>query len=276
MINRDELNQFSETTRNRLLEAFALNEVTTMALEYAIASDTTTATDSRCGGAPLISDPGDWPLDKNRNAMQFWAQINFEQMGGIMGGLKNCPRHGVLMLFISRDYRSFKAKDQGWYRLVFRTEDLEAEIVEALSDPHSAYELKPERLEYVPPELLHSAAANIEPDERDAVEAWLQGWKDKIDLRMADCQQILGVESMKAREALIVAAFHANGISYDLARRADSHYKHLVDAAEQMVVLWRLGGLQRLLPGEKRELFICMTYEDLINSEFQRCVPVWL
>lgn len=258
------------------MEAFALNEVTTVALEYEVASDATVATDSRCGGTPLISDPGDWPLDKNGNAMQFWAQINFEQMGGVMGGLKDCPRHGVLMLFISKDYRSFKPKDQGWYRLVYRTEDLEREIVDALADPHSPYQLKPERLEYVPPERLHEAAAEIETDERAAVEAWLQGWKSKIDARLADCQQVLGIESMKEREALIIAAFHANGITYDLARRADPHYKHLVDAAEQMVVLWRLGGLQRLLPNEKRELFICMAYQDLINSEFQRCLPVLL
>jgi hypothetical protein len=276
MINREELNQFSETTRNRLLEAFALNEVTTMALGYALATADTLATDSRCGGAPLISNPNDWPLDKNRKPMQFWAQINFEQMGGIMGGLKNCPRHGVLMLFVSRDYRSFKPKEQGWYRLVFRTDGLDAELVEALADPHSAYELKPERLEYVPPERLHSAAAQIDPGERDAVEAWLQGWKGKIDCRLSDCQQVLGIESMKAREALIIAAFHANGITYDLGRRADSHYSHLVDAAEHMVVVWRLGGIQRLVTNEKRELFICMTYEDLINSEFQRSLPVWL
>lgn len=276
MINQLDLHQFSDITRNALLEAFALNEITTVALQYHAADDDTSPLASRCGGKPLISDPADWPLDKNRNAMQFWAQINFENMGGTMGGLKHCPSHGVLMLFISRDYKSFKPKDQSWYRLVYKTEDLDREIIESLSDPHSSYILEAQRFEYVPVERLRLVLETINPIERPLVEAWLKAWKAGLDERFAGRQQVLGIETAESAEACVIAAFHANGISYDKTRRADSHYKHLVDIAEQMVVVWRLGGLDRLVPGEKRDLFICMTQEDLINCEFLRCVPVFI
>jgi uncharacterized protein YwqG len=275
MINRDDLNRFSERTRNHLLEAFALNEVVTMAFDYR-AGDETTPIASRCGGKPLINDPADWPLDKNRKPMRFWAQINFEDLGGPMGGVKDCPAHGVLMLFISSDYQTFRAKEANWYRLVYKTEDLEREVIEALSDPHSEYALVARRLEYVPPERLHSAVETIDACEREMVEEWLKGWKAKIDERMSDCQQVLGIESAKAQEACVIAAFHANGITFDQTRKADPHYKHLVDAASQWVVLWRLGGLDRLVPGEKRELFVCIGQEDLIKTDFLRCVPVFL
>jgi uncharacterized protein YwqG len=266
-----ELVDISEEGHVALRVAFDTYKKTTLALSYQTVDETTALTASRCGGEPFkcVTSDFDWPCDKNRNPMQFLAQLNF----GEFGGVENCPAGGILMLFISRDYQSFRPKDQSWYRLMFKNESAETA---AVSREDNQYSLSAKRVEYLPEECMRNVVLAVRTGEQDYVEAWLKALQKDFEAEMADCQQVLGIASKKASEAAIMAAFHTNGITFDQTRKADPSYSHLVDYAKELVVLWRLGGMHRFFPAEKRDLFICINREDLIKNDFVKCSPVFL
>lgn len=70
---------------------------------------------SHLGGSPC-SDNLVWPQDKNGKPMVFVAQVNFENVNSCNQSLT--PKSGVLMLFVSGEYKNFRAKDQSWYKLI--------------------------------------------------------------------------------------------------------------------------------------------------------------
>jgi len=264
-----QLDQLTEATRQAALQAFARHKVETGVLKYAETTEGMPLTKSRIGGKPFTQDL-DWAVDKNRKALQFWAQVNLEDVRG----LNDCPAAtGVLMLLISPDYQTFRPKDQSWYKVLFRETGDTAASVEPSASPQFALEF--EKVEYVPVDKHGAVLNGIDDSERGAVEAWLTAKNREMEAA-ASCHQFLGIESFKAGEACIMSAFHANGITFDQVRKSDPHYSHLVDGAAQLVVLWRLGGLSRVFPGEKRDLFICIDHQDLIKMDFQRCSAVFL
>lgn len=266
MISIDEkfLASLSSETRQMLDSA----RVSTIVLSLVPVEAGMPASASRFGGQPGV-DRIDWPVDKNRKPMQFWAQINFQELPAA----ENCPRTGVLMLFISADYQLFRPKDQTWYRLIYCHDVASAHPV---GQNFPQFGLVAERHEYTDCHGVLKRLVQLRSEERASVESWLKvdGRRSKEEL--ADKHQITGIRSQSAEEAEMMAAFHANGITFDQTRRTDPHYSHLLEAACQWVIFWRLSGIAKVFPQERRELFIALRLADLIKSDFSKCSPVFL
>ncbi len=196
---------------------------------------------SRVGGQPSISSP-DWPLDKQGLPMQFWAQVNFAELSSYYTPVDSCaaPLSGMLMLFVARDYAGYRAKDRGWYALRFVAES--QSIAEQLSG-----NIVPEFT------LRPIIAGGARPDH-----------------------ELFPASGERSFLACVMAAFHANGISFDEKRSQDPHYRHLVDAANDWLVVWKIAGPPLMNFAEKRELYICMRREDLQRLDFDKCAAVFL
>lgn len=279
----------------RINEMVSQLKVTTPALVYRPVDPSMARSASQLGGFPCTDLP-EWPHDKNGNPMVFVAQINFENSNSVFqiqnrsvpsspsaqAPLTLSPKTGVLMLFLSADYTKQRAKDHSWYRIIYEANPS--------ATPWDGLEGRPLPVAQLVPELIdHLISADcletvpwiesLEAGDRDkTLTMFRKACTDQrvdIDERLKDAHQICCSDE-QAREACIVAAFYANGISFDQARKADGHYKHLVDYAVEWEVLWKLAGLERVLPGEKRQLFICILRQNLLEFDFSKCVAVFL
>ncbi len=273
------LSALNPDVRARLQELVGSWTISTPALFYRPVDCVIDPSASYLGGSPG-SDNLDWPKDKTGKPMVFVGQVNFENANSCNQSLT--PKSGVLMLFVSGEYKNFRAKDQSWFKLVYSANPDNAKTS---ADP-GVPKLSPVA-ELVPQSVdcLRSFDASVlmkklpELDsipERDKVLTWFSSKSKRAKELLKDAHQICCSEDEQSREACVIAAFYANGISFDQARKADVHYKHLVDYASEWEVLWRLGGLWRLLPDETRQLFICISRVNLADFEFSKSIAVFL
>jgi uncharacterized protein YwqG len=263
-------------------QAVAVMTVSTPALVYKPGSQLMSPTSSHLGGQPFTTD-FDWPVDKNRKPMVFWAQVNLENLKFTSPQL---PNHGMLLLFLSEDYTSFRPKDQSWYRVVYLPNPETMAInAEASHDSNWSAPTMPlffEQVEYLLPcdaEQLATKAPlfnTLSSEERAGVLNWFSETLKRSAETINQSHQFCCTYSEPSHEACIIASFHANGITFDQLRKADGHYKHLVDAATEWVVFWKLGGLECLLPREKRQLFICIHQKNLEEFDFSKCAAIFL
>lgn len=216
--------------------------------------------------------------------MVFMAQINFENSNS--GNQSLSPKTGILMLFVSVDYSNFRAKDQSWFKVVYEANPESGasrdERPQVDKDFLPVARLVPEVIEHLRWDgadllmekfpLLNSLSAG----ERDKILTWWQKASKRSEARFDDVHQICCSDDEQAREACVRATFYANGISFDQARKVDGHYKHLVDYAAEWEVLWKLAGLNRFLPNEKRQLYICIHRRNLAEFDFSKCAAVFL
>ncbi len=243
------------------------------------------------------------PKDKNGTRMNLLAQINlsdidpsgrppenetisddhsgspFSDLPGSTsrtGSPLRCLPPGILMLFVSPHYQSFKEKDSSWYKLIYRPL---AELTPSqIEGGWSEFALTCSRVQFVPAESQKSLLSTLGDTELPDLVDWLKrassGWSDGL----SDGQQLLfSGENVMAdwRRAAVVAAFHANGISHDEQRENDPHYKHLVDSATDWIAVWRISGLAERI-AERRTLYVCIRREDLIKLEFAHGSIVFL
>lgn len=83
-------------------------------------------------------------------------------------------------------------------------------------------------------------------------------------------------QRVKPGEALNIAAFHANGISYSEARSRDPHYGHLLESARNWFVLFAIREKDILDQATSRILYVCMTEDDFSNKAFGKCQLVFV
>ncbi|MBX9668894.1 MAG: hypothetical protein K2X93_14815 [Candidatus Obscuribacterales bacterium] len=243
------------------------------------------------------------PKDKNGTRMSLLAQINFSDISNIDPSIRspedeivgddhsgspfsNLPAStrspfrylppGILMLFVSPHYQSFKDKDSSWYKLIYRPlAELSPSQIEG---GWSEFALMGSCVQFVPAENQKSLLATLGEKELPDVVDWLKQGSNGWSNGLSDGQQLLfSGENVMAdwRRAAVVAAFHANGISYDEHRENDPHYKHLVDAAADWIAIWRMSGLTGRI-AERRTLYVCIRREDLIKLEFSHGSLVFL
>lgn len=272
------LSALNPEARSSLQELVRRSTITSPALVYRPVEHAIARNASHLGGFPCTNN-FDWPKDKNGKPMIFLAQVNFESSNSCDQSIS--PDSGVLMLFISVDYTNFRAKDQSWYKLIYEPNLDSAENIEnaeANKDFLPVAKLVPdaiEQLRWVDIELLMEKLPLDSLAARDKVITWFKFASSCVEERLKDAHQICCSDE-QSQEACVMAAFYANGISFDQARKADVHYKHLVDYSSEWVVLWRLGGLGRFLPDEKRQLFICILRQNLVDLDFSKCSAVFL
>lgn len=222
------------------------------------------------------------PLDKNGTQMVLFGQLDFEELAPILDCLpvkgSELPARGVITLYISRNYNQLRAKDSGWFKIHFREAHSQADG----GTQNPRVRLKARLANYLPcstGEKLYEAICSQSDHNRNGKNGALARISDFIDRfneHLVGTDYILGEPDNAAKEACVIAAFHANGISYDDKRRNDSCYHHLVEDAASWRVLWKSGLVSLVFPEEKRELYICVRSDDLQNRDFGKCRPVFL
>ncbi len=281
-INDSILSNLKPDVRAQFEQAVAEMTVSMPALVCKPGSQLMSPTSSHLGGQPFTTN-FDWPLDKNRKPMVFWAQVNFENLKLTSPPL---PNRGMLLLFLSEDYTSFRPKDQSWYRVVYLPNpETMAVNAEASHDSHWSVPITPlvfEQFEYFLPSDVEQLVTKVplfntlSSEERVLVLNWFSETLKRSAEKINQSHQFCCTFAEQSHEACIIASFHANGITFDQLRRADGHYKHLVDRAAEWVVLWKLGGLEHLMPREKRQLFICIHQKNLEEFDFSKCAAIFL
>ncbi|MDZ4833611.1 MAG: DUF1963 domain-containing protein [Candidatus Melainabacteria bacterium] len=270
--------------RAQLEAALSDLTVTVPVLVYREVHQPLSRTASKISGMPGTDNLA-WPNDKNGAPMVFWAQINLEDLN--LNGQSSTPKNGILMLFVSIEYTLAPPKSQSWYKVLYYRND---ELVEYSEENASIAQRIMSVAELVPDAVKQlrwngdvdslkakiPALQSLSRSELDKVLSWLKETSSSADETLNGAQQICEFDSAQSRDVCIMAAFHANGITFNETRKVDVHYKHLVDAAEEWQVLWKLGGLAHVMPDEKRQLFICIQRQNLIDLDFSKCSAVFL
>jgi uncharacterized protein YwqG len=228
-------------------------------------------------GGQAASFGQEWPVDKNAQTMKFVGEVDFARLPPLN---ESAPKEGVLMLFLSPTYRGFRAKEAGWFKVLFGKNNGQADYHAQLNtEPLLVF--KPRATFYLPLTAAKAIASacsqgdhNLSGQEPDW--ATINSFICTFNEHFVGSHYILGEPGVAAKQSLIVAAFHANGISYDDKRRNDPHYAHLIEDAASWTVLWKIGELASVFPGENRELYICIRKDDLQEGDISKCSPVFL
>ncbi len=149
---------------------------------------------------------------------------------------------GTLNLYLSPDYRSYQPKERGWNLVTLET-----------------------------PDSINS-------------EVWINsGAKLALDLSLSETRQRFRREEdlilscdVNPSQALNMAAFHANGISFSPARASDPHYGHLLESARNWFVLLAIREKNILDQETSRILYVCMTEDDFSTKAFGKCQLVFV
>lgn len=167
---------------------------------------------------------------KRGEDMRLAAQFNFSADPELKSNLE---------LYLSPNYRDYQPKERGWNQVCLVTED-----------SGSKEGARPLRAKLA---INAEAGAQLAP----ALDAMRQNGK------------IAGFTPQIA-DALIVAAFHANGISYNPARAKDPHFAHLVESAANWFVLLAIREKDLLSLESSRVFYLCSNKEDYQNKELHK------
>ncbi len=221
------------------------------------------ATASKYGGSYAVPPTFVAPIDREGEPMEFLGQINFSQVEMLNTLL---PSSGLLMLFLSKSFVSYKPKERHWYKFFWLTD-------EVLKDPTTKLRLEsstyPEKRLIVWNRLFLPEQA-IEQTLQNGMAAVAERFNQ---LSHSACSLLFG-GSKKATIARVQAAFHANGVSFHQSRMLDPHYQHLVETGDTYVNLWTSSGLALMKTGVKGEIYICVRQEDLTAALLEKCLPV--
>ncbi|MBX9690463.1 MAG: DUF1963 domain-containing protein [Candidatus Obscuribacterales bacterium] len=202
---------------------------------------------SRIGGAAYLPEGLEHPKDKSGRAMLFLAQVNFSELAAVQDAKQI---QGLLLLFWNAARDHSNPKDRNAFRCIYLKEPRELSAEQA--DLHAPQLSTQFRLEFSPG---YSIDKGGEIPLRNQIGTLLQ----------ADaCSQILGEPSSDIQRLREIAAFAANGVSWSLARREDSCFSHLLDAAENWQFLWRIDSVPEIgLDLDDRSLYLLIKREDL-------------
>jgi Domain of unknown function (DUF1963). len=213
------------------------------------------------------------PVDKNGEPLNLFGQLDFAQLHVCDDSRPEMPTSGVIRVFISPHYKQFREKDSGWFKILFsEVADSSISWTEALQ-----IRLLARTTAYLPINFeKRCAQSDHNQTGENGFPTRMSNFVSTFNEHFVGTDYILGEPSNDAMESRVIAAFHANGISYDNKRRNDSCYRHLLEDAASWRVLWKSGRVSLVFPDEKRELYICIRSDDLQNGDFGKCRPVFL
>ncbi|MCW5822859.1 MAG: hypothetical protein KIT34_08640 [Cyanobacteria bacterium TGS_CYA1] len=149
---------------------------------------------------------------------------------------------GYLHLYLSSQYRDYQPKERGWNLVTLESHPLVGGF-------------QGNKL---------SAKLAVDPDSHPIVSNYTEK------------PGTLLFHGAKPGEALNIAAFHANGISYSEARARDPHFSHLLESARNWFVLFAFREKELLDQETSRILYVCMTEDDFSNKAFGKCQLVFV
>lgn len=213
-------------------------------------------------------------MDKNGVPLNLFGQLDFGELHGSIESPKELPTSGVIRVFISPLYKQFREKDSGWFKVIFSSvADSSAGWTQALR----LRQINARTSAYLPINFeVRCAQSDHNQTVENGISRGMSNFVSSFNEHFVGTDYILGEPNNAAIESRVVAAFHANGISYDDKRRNDSCYRHLIEDAASWRVLWKSGRVSLVFPDEKRELYICIRSDDLQNGDFGKCRPVFL
>ncbi len=250
----------------------AARELLKRNLSPCIAADTNESTcpsnlSSRLGGKVFLPPNNEYPLDRVGRPLLFLGQINFAELPA--SDFARADK-GMLLFFANSSLDNSNPKDRKAFSCIWlkNAEDLSESNVTAEAG------LKKEGLalkfsaEFSLPETL--ACWQAEASEAELVAELISAYQNTTFKKTCRLQLFgkSGVEFDKLQE---IAAFASNGISWSEARRIDSHFSHLVDAARKWHLLLKLdfpphGGLK----SGSRSIYLLIYDEFMDEFEYGR------
>ncbi|MDX2105300.1 MAG: hypothetical protein SFY67_02760 [Candidatus Melainabacteria bacterium] len=149
--------------------------------------------------------------------------------------------NAYLVVYLSPKYRNYQPKERGWNLLT---------LAQSPQSSGGWIDLEP-KLALDPD--LHTKMTDFQKDPAKVL-----------------------FHGAKPGEALNIAAFHANGISYSEARVRDPHFSHLLESARNWFVLFAFREKELLDQETSRILYVCMTEDDFSNKAFGKCQLVFV
>lgn len=176
-----------------------------------------------------------------------------------------------LALFLSDDYRVRKDKERDWFRLLLldKSSCLNQETNLFTLSASATLPVSLER-KYVQG-MLGQCQAALQAVEQDYEQLALA-----FNRLAIGSGQVFGDFGRAADLALVIAAFHANGVSYSLRRHQDLHYKHLVDSVRDWFVIMRLREKSIWDVSDDRDLWLCIRQQDWHTGAMEKCTVVFL
>lgn len=220
------------------------------------------------GGQPLLPTYFKWPEDRYGQSMLFLAQFDLAHLPSVR---EDAPRNGLLTLFRSVAATSLNSKDRKGFHIHWVPESdrknlARTEQPESLELPGFSFKGG----------LTYTVACDLEGlkkivdipfDMQADIEKWISSFNS-----LSKCQsQMFGTNVSGFNQLQETCAFAFNGISYNSARAADSHYSHLVKEATDWLLLARIN--ERELFGEShpvQETVVLIRQEDLQEAHFDR------
>jgi len=220
------------------------------------------------GGQPLLPPYFKWPEDRYGQSMLFLAQFDLAQLPSVR---EDGPKSGLLTLFRSSAATSLNSKDRKGFHI---------HLVPESDRKNLAPTEQPDGLELpafsFKSGLTYTVACDLEGlkkivdipfDMQADIEKWISSFNS-----LSKCQsQMFGTNISGFNQLQETCAFAFNGISYNSARAADSHYSHLVKDAADWLLLARIN--ERELFGENhpvQETVVLIRQEDLQEGHFDR------
>ena len=185
------------------------------------------------------------------------------------------PAAGRLLVFASPDLsgirKSGRKKDRDWFRVMHSGEAPDPSAVSSGRRPRVRQGV------ILPASIEESTCGAIlarlenEPKEESAAilksefEALVKAFHEQSHGQ----GQIFGDFGRAGENACVVAAFHANGVSYSPERHEDRHYRHLVDSAADWFAIMRIREKPKwgVTDGE---IWLCARHEDWREGVYHR------
>ena len=182
---------------------------------------------SRLGGTPLLPAGMAMPTDKSGNALNFVGQLNFADFD-----LSNMApvETGLLSIFLSDRHRLFPAKDASCFKIIWQPDYPDSPNLVSLA---RAWQITGSRQYLLATDLVSDLCTK-------QIRSEIQSWIGQHNSRSVGDGYLMLDEHPRLSEGKEISAFSANGITYNQARAADSCYKHLIEAASDWRLLWKL------------------------------------
>lgn len=203
--------------------------------------------DSRVGGSACLG-AADHPVDKSGKPMKFVAQLNMSQLD--LTGIA-AVKNGLLSVFVSDNYRNCQPKDSGWFRIIWQPSLTPApDIVSTNSGARIVA-----RREALFVDQLQFPDRNIQAE--------ISQWIKARNVDALGESYLFADTHPRLEEAKAISAFSANGITYNVGRAKDACYSHLMEAAKDWRLLWRLRH-------ENSDLLLMIHTHDINNQSLQK------
>lgn len=230
-------------------------------VSYEIREDEASQIQSPIKVGGVLSDGQNRPKDNSGLEMNLVLQF----------GSSELPKDSF-QLYFSQNYRNAKDKGSSWYSIQEVKDNQEIKQVEGVSRGFPLRNMFLRafidigKLDEV--FELSKTQSNALVEISTGLKSIFNTYNQTIHLN----QDINDIQ--KARQARQMAAFFANGISYNESRAQDSHYAHLVFEARKWFVLFKLREDSLCEVADNRNIHFCIRYDDFRNKIYSRGRPI--